>query len=77
MTENTSSTARGNVNGRYQSGNIFSADYTASQDLRAMALRSDRLRHSADAMIRPGDGRCATPPFSKVGIGPLIQSNAS
>jgi hypothetical protein len=77
MTENTSSNAPGNVNGRYQSGNIFSADYTASQ-----GFGKWRLGVTGSGVQQTNDDSAAGRTLhgtkvSKVGIGPLLQYNAS
>ena len=76
MTENTDSAVRGNVNGRYRSGNIFSADYTASQ---AFGNWRFGVTGFGTQQTHDDSARGRTLPdtkFSKVGIGPLIQYNA-
>jgi hypothetical protein len=76
MTENTRSNARGNVNGRYHSGNILSADYTASQ-----AFGNWRFGVTGTGVWQThndsaGGRTLRDTTFSKFGIGPLIQYNA-
>jgi hypothetical protein len=76
MTENTSSSARGNVHGKYLSGNIFTADYSASQAFGKwrVGVTGYGLQQTTNDSA---DGRTLhDTQVSKIGIGPLIEYNA-
>jgi hypothetical protein len=75
MTENTSSSAPGNVHSRYQSGNIFAANYSVSQ-----AFGSWRFGMTGFGLQQTHDdsaGGRSLPgaKISRVGLGPLVEYN--
>ena len=76
VTENRSSSARGNVNGQYQSGNIFTGDYTVSQAFGPwrFGVTGFGVQQTNDDSVGGRSLRETT--FSRVAIGPLIQYNA-
>ena len=75
VTENPSSSARGNVNGRYRSGNIFTGDYTVSQAFGAWRFGVTGFGVQQTNDDSAGGQSLHGTTFSRVAIGPLIQYN--
>jgi hypothetical protein len=76
VTENRSSSARANVNGTYQSGNVFTAEYTVSQSVGRwrFGVTGDGVQQTNDDA--PGGRTLHGTELSRVGIGPIIEYNA-
>jgi hypothetical protein len=76
-TENTSSNAPGNVHGKYQSGDVFVADYTASYAIRKWRFGVTGWGVQQTTNDSAGGRTLRGTELSKVGLGPLIEYNAS
>jgi hypothetical protein len=75
MTENTSSSAPGNLHSRYHSGNIFTADYSVSQ---AFGNWRFGMTGWGVKQTHPDSGGGRTlhgTGLSRVGLGPLVEYN--
>jgi hypothetical protein len=76
VTENTDTNAKGSVDGRYQSGNVFIAEYSASQAFGKWRFGVTGFGVQQTNSDSAGGRTLRQTALSKVGIGPLIEYNA-